>query len=52
MPVRFVVNGLLAEVCAVKINLHELLLENRKESVEEGLVSFGEKMEGFGKLPV
>ena len=26
----------IAQVCAVKINLHELLLENRKESVDEG----------------
>ena len=31
-------------VCAVKINLHELLLENRKESVEEGLASISETM--------
>ena len=29
--------GNCTEVCAVKINLHELLLENRHESVEEGL---------------
>jgi len=36
--------GNCTEVCAVKINLHELLLENRKESVEEGFVSFTEKM--------
>jgi L-lactate dehydrogenase complex protein LldF len=36
--------GNCTEVCAVKINLHELLLENRHESVEEGLESFGEKM--------
>ncbi len=36
--------GNCTEVCAVKINLHELLLENRKESVEEGLASFSEKM--------
>ncbi len=28
--------GNCTEVCAVKINLHELLLENRHESVEEG----------------
>ena len=35
--------GNCTEVCAVKINLHELLLENRNESVEAGLVSFGEK---------
>ena len=36
--------GNCTEVCAVKINLHELLLENRKESVDEGLVTFSEKM--------
>ncbi|OPZ15062.1 MAG: Lactate utilization protein B [Bacteroidetes bacterium ADurb.BinA245] len=36
--------GNCTEVCAVKINLHELLLENRKESVEEGLATFTEKM--------
>ena len=36
--------GNCTEVCAVKINLHELLLENRKESVEEGLTTFSEKM--------
>jgi L-lactate dehydrogenase complex protein LldF len=32
------------EVCAVKINLHELLLENRHESVEEGLSPLSEKI--------
>jgi len=36
--------GNCTEVCAVKINLHELLLENRHEAVEEGHSSFGEKM--------
>ncbi len=36
--------GNCTEVCAVKINLHELLLENRKESVENDLVSFSEKI--------
>ncbi|MCX6318421.1 MAG: LutB/LldF family L-lactate oxidation iron-sulfur protein [Bacteroidetes bacterium] len=36
--------GNCTEVCAVKINLHELLLENRHESVMEGFSSFGEKM--------
>jgi L-lactate dehydrogenase complex protein LldF len=36
--------GNCTEVCAVKINLHELLLENRHEAVEEGFVSFTEKM--------
>ena len=35
--------GNCTEVCAVKINLHELLLTNRKESVEEGLTTFSEK---------
>lgn len=36
--------GNCTEVCSVKINLHELLLENRHLSVEEGLNSFTEKM--------
>ena len=36
--------GNCTEVCAVKINLHELLLENRKESVEEGYAGLSEKM--------
>ena len=36
--------GNCTEVCAVKINLHELLLENRYESVEEGLSSFSERL--------
>jgi iron-sulfur cluster-binding protein len=36
--------GNCTEVCAVKINLHELLLENRNESVQEGLATFKEKM--------
>lgn len=35
--------GNCTEVCAVKINLHELLLENRHESVEEGFSNFSEK---------
>jgi len=35
--------GNCTEVCAVKINLHELLLENRHESVEEGNNSFAER---------
>ena len=35
--------GNCTEVCAVKINLHELLLDNRREAAEEGLSSFGEK---------
>jgi L-lactate dehydrogenase complex protein LldF len=35
--------GNCTEVCAVKINLHELLLLNRNESVEKGFVSFSEK---------
>ena len=36
--------GNCTEVCAVKINLHELLLENRHEAVEEGDSSFAEKI--------
>jgi L-lactate dehydrogenase complex protein LldF len=36
--------GNCTEVCAVKINLHELLLENRNEAVESGTVSSGEKL--------
>ena len=35
--------GNCTEVCAVKINLHELLLENRHEAVEEGHTGFGER---------
>ncbi|HEY0060232.1 MAG TPA: LutB/LldF family L-lactate oxidation iron-sulfur protein [Flavisolibacter sp.] len=35
--------GNCTEVCAVKINLHELLLENRNEAVEQGSSSFVEK---------
>ncbi len=36
--------GNCTEVCAVKINLHELLLENRYDSVEEGFATFSERM--------
>ncbi len=36
--------GNCTEVCAVKINLHELLLENRREAVAEGGAAFGEKL--------
>lgn len=36
--------GNCTEVCAVKINLHELLLENRHEAVNEGHSSFGERV--------
>jgi L-lactate dehydrogenase complex protein LldF len=36
--------GNCTEVCAVKINLHELLLENRHESVKEGDSPFAERM--------
>jgi L-lactate dehydrogenase complex protein LldF len=36
--------GNCTEVCAVKINLHELLLENRHEAVEEGNASWSEKI--------
>ena len=35
--------GNCTEVCAVKINLHELLLENRHEAVDSGSSSFGER---------
>ncbi len=35
--------GNCTEVCAVKINLHELLLENRHEAVEEGNSNFAER---------
>ncbi|HEX6170224.1 MAG TPA: LutB/LldF family L-lactate oxidation iron-sulfur protein [Chitinophagaceae bacterium] len=35
--------GNCTEVCAVKINLHELLLENRHEAVDEGHASFAER---------
>jgi L-lactate dehydrogenase complex protein LldF len=36
--------GACSEVCPVKINLHELLLENRNESVVDGMAPFSEKM--------
>jgi L-lactate dehydrogenase complex protein LldF len=36
--------GNCTEVCAVKINLHELLLENRNEAVEKGAVSWQERI--------
>ncbi len=36
--------GNCTEVCAVKINLHELPLENRHEAVEQGSASWGEKI--------
>ena len=36
--------GNCTEVCAVKINLHELLLENRHEAVDDGNSSFSERM--------
>ena len=36
--------GNCTEVCPVRINLHELLLENRHEAVEQGFSSFGERM--------
>ncbi|MBK6937245.1 MAG: iron-sulfur cluster-binding protein [Chitinophagaceae bacterium] len=36
--------GNCTQVCAVRINLHELLLENRNESVKEGYGNFTEKM--------
>lgn len=36
--------GNCTEVCAVKINLHELLLENRYEAVEKGFSGWSEKL--------
>jgi L-lactate dehydrogenase complex protein LldF len=36
--------GNCTEVCAVKINLHELLLENRHEAVEAGIAPLSEKL--------
>jgi L-lactate dehydrogenase complex protein LldF len=36
--------GACTQVCSMKINLHELLLDNRKESVEEGQHTFSENM--------
>ncbi|GAO41831.1 lactate utilization protein B [Flavihumibacter petaseus] len=36
--------GNCTEVCAVRINLHELLLENRHDAVKEGYVNWSEKM--------
>jgi len=36
--------GNCTEVCAVKINLHELLLENRAEAVDTGYASWQEKI--------
>lgn len=36
--------GNCTEVCPVRINLHELLLENRHEAVEQGYTSFGERV--------
>ncbi|HTF31027.1 MAG TPA: LutB/LldF family L-lactate oxidation iron-sulfur protein [Flavitalea sp.] len=36
--------GNCTEVCAVKINLHELLLENRYEAADAGLTSTAEKI--------
>lgn len=36
--------GACTEVCPVKINLHNLLLANRNESVEKGTATFSEKM--------
>lgn len=36
--------GNCTEVCAVKINLHELLLDNRSEAVKEGFTTWSEKV--------
>ena len=36
--------GACTDTCPVKINLHELLLENRYQSVQQGMTTFTEKM--------
>ena len=36
--------GNCTEVCSVKINLHELLLDNRSEAVREGYATWSEKL--------
>jgi L-lactate dehydrogenase complex protein LldF len=36
--------GNCTEVCAVKINLHELLLDNRSEAVKEGFATWSERV--------
>lgn len=36
--------GACTEVCSVKINLHELLLDNRHQSVEQGMPALSEKI--------
>ena len=36
--------GACTDTCAVKINLHQLLLENRYQSVQQDLPSFAEKI--------
>ncbi|HZG25610.1 MAG TPA: LutB/LldF family L-lactate oxidation iron-sulfur protein [Chitinophagaceae bacterium] len=36
--------GNCTDVCAVKINLHQLLLENRNEAVEQGYSSWSERL--------
>lgn len=36
--------GNCTEVCSVKINLHELLLDNRHEAVEDGYATWSEKL--------
>jgi L-lactate dehydrogenase complex protein LldF len=36
--------GNCTEVCPVRINLHELLLENRHEAVEFGMATYGERI--------
>lgn len=42
--------GACTEVCPVKIPLHDLLLEHRKDEVEQGLTPFAEQLafKGFG----
>jgi L-lactate dehydrogenase complex protein LldF len=36
--------GNCTEVCSVKINLHELLLDNRSQAVREGYATWSEKL--------
>ena len=36
--------GNCTEVCPVKINIHELLLQNRHQAVQESVSTFGERM--------
>lgn len=40
--------GKCTEVCPVKINLHELLLHNRRDAVKKGVPGSGEKLSMYG----